>query len=123
MKVTSKYILWEDGTTSEGPRRPVEENPLAPVRNRPKPYDPTPLELATNFAGAMAEVAKGFFAGESLLTTEAQYKARMATCEACPLWDGKARMGAGKCRHKNCGCSRLKAYLLSQKCPLKKWPE
>ena len=121
MKITRKYVLWEDGTTTEDMRPPRPSNPLVP--ERPVPYDPTPLELATNFAEAMGKVAAGFFAGETLVTTEAEYRERMAACNACPLWDGKARAGLGKCRHKACGCSRLKAWLVGQKCPLAKWPE
>ena len=51
---------------------------------------------------------------------------RKDTCLSCVLSDGQpgfvqqARGGLGKCRA--CGCTSLKWWLQSERCPLRKWP-
>lgn len=85
---------------------------------RPPPLDPSPLEMARNFAGAMERWAK---AGFETVDRETHGQ-RMAICASCPHWDGKARFGLGKCRAPGCGCSRFKHWLASESCPLGKWP-
>lgn len=50
------------------------------------------------------------------------YAARASACEACPMWDGAARLGLGKCNAPGCGCTKLKRWLATEKCPLCKWP-
>jgi hypothetical protein len=100
-----------------------QEQPPAPYVAPPAPYDPTPAELAVNFGGAMLKIAAGMLGRKPILTTEEEYQERLATCEACPLWDGNARAGYGSCRHPKCGCGRGKLYFKLMKCPLAKWPD
>jgi hypothetical protein len=77
---------------------------------------PTAVELAGNFAGAMAKwTAAGF-----PTLTQAQYDERKAVCDACPQWDATAYLGLGKC--KACGCTRFKRWLFTEKCKLDLWP-
>ncbi len=88
--------------------------PLAPPTS-----EPTLADLATNFTGAVAR-----WAGQGFPTVPAeQYVARAAVCEACEFWDGTARLGLGKCNAPGCGCTKLKRWLATEKCPLGKWPE
>jgi hypothetical protein len=102
------------------PRVPVSDKGTPPPAPKPKkvaPYEPTLSELATNFAGAMKRWAASGFE----VATEEDYRKRSAICEACEFWDGKARGGLGKCNVRGCGCTKLKRYLGSEKCPLGKW--
>lgn len=74
--------------------------------------EPTTAELAANFTGAMARwVAAGL-----PVVSEAVYEQRAAACEACGLWDGVARFGLGKCLAPDCGCTRLKRWLATERC-------
>jgi hypothetical protein len=57
-----------------------------------------------------------------VLVTEDEYAARAGACEGCPHWDGAARAGLGKCNAPNCGCTKLKRWLATETCPLRKWP-
>jgi len=80
--------------------------------------EPALADLATNFTGAVAR-----WAGQGFPTVPAeQYAARAAVCEACEFWDGTARLGLGKCNAPGCGCTKLKRWLTTEKCPLGKWP-
>ena len=68
-------------------------------------------ELATWAKGGLKLVSRGV------------RLARLATCEACELYDPAGNAGMGECKAKGCGCTRLKAALATSKCPLKKWAE
>lgn len=80
--------------------------------------EPTPAEMAVNFSVALSR----WLAAGVPVVTEPVYSARVSVCQACSLWDGKARLGLGKCNAPGCGCTRFKRWLLTERCPLKKWP-
>jgi len=85
----------------------------------PRPQEPTAAELAANFSSALARWSA---AGFPVVSRET-YEARAAVCEPCEFWDGAARLGLGKCRHKKCGCTKMKRWLATEKCPLGKWSD
>ncbi|MGH7960190.1 MAG: hypothetical protein ACREH8_24715, partial [Opitutaceae bacterium] len=63
-------------------------------------------------------------AGFKTVTRE-QYDARIAVCDACEFWDGKARLGLGKCKAPGCGCTKFKRWLATEQCKHpddSKWP-
>lgn len=70
------------------------------------------VELATNFAGAIA----GWLAAGAPVVDQMTYDVRTAACEVCPYWDGKARLGLGKCRAPGCGCTSFKRWLATERC-------
>lgn len=80
--------------------------------------EPTVGQMAENFVGAVSQWSKAGFP----VVSEEVWRARAAVCEGCEYWDGAARFGLGKCRHKKCGCTRFKRFLATEKCPLGKWP-
>ena len=86
------------------------------------PAEPTVIDLATRAAYAAWRAAAAALHGERVLVTEAEYAARWWCCESCPHWDGAARAGLGKCNAPNCGCTKLKRWLATETCPLRKWP-
>ena len=109
------------GAPGQCPYGEGESAPLLSIRNMAanpaRPAEPTALELASNFASAVARWAA---AGFQVASREA-YDGRTAACAACEFWDGSARLGLGKCAHKKCGCTRFKRWLASERCPLGKW--
>ena len=76
---------------------------------------PTVVQMSKNFVSAMAEAAK---TGFKKVTTQ-QHSDRMVICNSCKFWDGKARLGMGKCL--KCGCTGAKQWLASSKCPIGLW--
>ena len=96
-------------------RPPPKKDPKC----QPQPQEPTTLELASNFAGAMTRWTRAGFATASA----EQYAARSEACDACEMWDGSARLGLGKCKAPGCGCTSMKRWLATEKCPLDKWPK
>jgi hypothetical protein len=78
-------------------------------------FDPSLIQMAKNFGAAMLDSAK---TGFKKVTPE-QHAERMVICNACEFWDGKARMGMGKCA--KCGCTGSKQWLASSKCPINLW--
>lgn len=83
----------------------------------PQVEEPTRLDMIKNFSSAMANWVKSGYK----TVDKSTYLQRLAICESCDLWDPKARAGLGKCNHKKCGCSKMKQWLASEKCPLEKW--
>jgi len=78
---------------------------------------PTIRQMAGNFTKALLWwAAKGF-----LITTEQHFWIRLHICRKCGDWDEKARKGLGKCNHKKCGCTKLKLWMRTEKCPAGKW--
>jgi hypothetical protein len=75
------------------------------------PLTPSTAELAANFAGAMSTWAQ---AGFKVVEREV-YEKRNAICSACEYWLPHGHLGLGKCR--KCGCSRVKLWLATSKCP------
>lgn len=105
-----------------GPREPIDPQP-GPLRPeatviREQLKEPSPAEMAQNFVGAMAKWASSGFA----LVPREVYEARTAICLACEFWDGAARLGLGKCKAPGCGCTGMKRFLVTEKCPKDKWP-
>ena len=112
MKIlSSKFVL----TVPEAKAPPAKVAPARAVL----PKEPTLVEMAENFAHAVAAwSAIGF----KTVSPEV-YSERAAICDACQFWDGSARLGLGKCKAPKCGCSKLKRWLASEQCPLSppKW--
>lgn len=80
---------------------------------------PTVVELLENFSKATVKFLKSGMP----VVDEAVCKARLKICGECEHWDGKARFGLGKCAHVKCGCTKLKHWMASEKCPIGKWAE
>ncbi len=106
------------------PREAVPSQPCPESQNVPhgtialtELREPTLAEMTANFAGAMGDWAR---AGFPLAPIEVA-KERRDTCELCEFWDGAARMGLGKCNSAKCGCTRLKFFLATSRCPEGKW--
>lgn len=83
------------------------------------PKEPTASELAANFGSALA---KWSVAGFPVVSREI-YEARASACAPCEFWNATARLGLGKCTHKKCGCTKMKRWLVTEKCPLGKWSD
>lgn len=80
------------------------------------------LERTIQFGRAMIEWARSGFT----CVSPEQYRERFQTCtvddgsgDPCPEWNGEATFGYGKCGA--CGCTRVKLFLATEKCPKHKW--
>jgi len=80
---------------------------------------PTIGEMASNFITAFS---KWTMAGLPVVTKDT-FDKRMAVCRGCPLWSDDARGGLGKCNQPSCGCTKIKFWLATEKCPIDKWGE
>lgn len=87
------------------------------VEGPPASDEPTVADLATNFAGATLR----WLAEGAPVVSEASYTLRAAACSGCEMWDENARFGLGRCNAPGCGCTKLKRWLATEKCPLGKW--
>ena len=85
----------------------------------PAPDEPSAADLLVNFSSAVAQWSAAGFP----VATRQTFEERSAVCSACEFWDGSARLGLGKCKHKKCGCTRFKRWLASERCPLGKWSD
>ena len=76
---------------------------------------PSGLDMVRNFgASVMAWAVSGF-----PIVDRATFDQRLATCAACPFWKPRARFTLGKCE--KCGCTKLKHWLATERCPDKRW--
>jgi hypothetical protein len=76
---------------------------------------PTVSEMAATFAGSV----KRWVSNGMGVTNFETYHARLSVCKTCDRWNGEALFGLGRCG--KCGCSGLKLYMDTEKCPLSKW--
>jgi hypothetical protein len=82
---------------------------------KPVTAEPKFSEMTKNFTAAVGSWIK---AGMPVVSEDI-FQSRLSTCASCDHWSGDARMGFGKC--KVCGCTRLKHWLATSKCPAGKW--
>ena len=75
-------------------------------------------EKARRLALALVRWARGGF---GLVGAVARQRRKRA-CEACDYWRPKGNVGLGECQAPGCGCTRLKCWLPTERCPLGKWP-
>jgi hypothetical protein len=79
--------------------------------------NPSAFTLAARFGAAMMSWAASGFK----VCSQDEYQDRHDTCEACEYWNGSSAFGYGRC--KKCGCTGLKLFLRTEKCPANKWKE
>ncbi len=79
--------------------------------------EPTISEMTMNFVSATSKWAASGFP----VVSNEMYQDRMKICSTCEFWDANARFGMGKCKAPGCGCTRLKQWLKTEKCPKDKW--
>ena len=70
---------------------------------------------------AVERVAGAVVNGQEIFTDSMELKRRGAICDACSYWNPSGNIGMGECSHSNCGCTKFKRGLLTEKCPLNKW--
>lgn len=113
---------------SDPPRKGLESEAVktAPIGNcnqqsKAMPAEPSMKNMAVNLVSALGAWAA---AGFPVLSAE-DARARGEQCSGsetkpkCAHWQPDARAGFGKCRL--CGCTNLKWWLATAKCPIQKW--
>ena len=81
--------------------------------------DNEPPSLAERAASFMRSATQWASNGFKCVSHE-DYEKRLETCRGCERWSGEALFGLGRCG--KCGCSGVKLYMDTEKCPLNKWP-
>lgn len=80
------------------------------------PPKPTLSDLVKSAFSATVKWAKDGFR----VVSDEKLIERRTICEGCDFWAGDgAYFGLGKCA--KCGCSGLKLFLPTEKCPIRKW--
>ncbi len=85
---------------------------------------PVPVSIVTierasvvTKAGRLLRALKEFNAQGRPLASKPVRRERLAACAACELYAPEGNWGWGECRAPGCGCTKFKAWLLSEKCP------
>jgi hypothetical protein len=100
----------------EGQLLRIEDADFARIRaDFPGPSGPSLGALTANFAGAILRWQR---AGFPVVSREV-FQARMQACNACPNWGTDGVIA--KCSV--CGCTALKLWAGSERCPESKWPD
>ena len=73
---------------------------------------PTLTQMARRFAHEARSWASSGFKHVS----QEVYEQRLDKCETCGFWQGESAFGYGRCG--KCGCSGLKLFLATTRCPL-----
>jgi len=87
------------------------------LQQHKKLTNPSISQMISNFTSAMANWAKGGFK----IVSQEEFTRRLEICRKCDAWNEQARGGLGKCNHVKCGCTKLKHWLETSKCPDGKW--
>jgi len=78
---------------------------------------PSAIDMARQFTRSALNWVRS---GLPCVTNE-QFQERLDTCKACDKWNGEAVFGLGRCG--KCGCTGVKLFMTTEKCPLNKWPK
>jgi len=78
---------------------------------------PTVQQMVQNLGVAIVNWSKNGFG----TVPKEEYEKRMSICQDCEFWQANARAGLGKCNHSQCGCTKIKQWLPTEKCPINKW--
>lgn len=126
MRKLPTRIVWLDGRDHSTPKSntpSVHEPESAPKIIVHK--EPTLWEMEQNFEAHVEQIVRGYVKNRELLVSKEQFLTRLNEgCRKCPqkLWNEDARLGLGKCMHKDCGCSKFKLWFKVLKCPIGAWP-
>lgn len=98
------------------------------IVHRPDLHPPVPLPPGATVAtpaavklGNLRRALRRWQAAGCPLAPRPVRRVRGAICSACPYWAGLGNLGLGECRAPGCGCTRAKAWLATEACPLGKW--
>jgi hypothetical protein len=100
--------------------------PPAQAPGAPPPLPPS-YERAgpVTKAGRLLQALRDWNRAGRPIAPKALRKGRLAGCAVCEYWDSFDNCGLGECHAPGCGCTRLKAWLLTSKCPHpagSRWP-
>jgi hypothetical protein len=105
-------------------RRWLIEPPSTPeVKVVPAPA-PAKVSLLTKVRRLGVALKRWQAAGRPVVSRETA-RERAAICQGCEYWRAGGNFGLGECRAPGCGCTRLKIWLATEKCPHPagaKWP-
>lgn len=88
------------------------------VASRDEPIAaPSMLQRVKNVSSALLRWQQ---AGRPVRTDE-EVAAILAICAPCEFWNPHGNLGLGMCRHHKCGCTKSKAKLATEHCPIQKW--
>lgn len=120
-----KNVTVSSGKVIDPPQVPAPAAAIAAAQAGIPPGafpEPSPAEMSANLAKAAARwIGAGF-----PVVSQTIYDTRSDACQKCSFWDGKARLGLGKCKAPGCGCTGLKRWLATETCPHpagSRWPE
>ncbi len=96
---------------------PSDLDYLTNYYNGHNPVEPKLIDQAANLTKALSKWAKSGFK----VANKKTISIRKSNCESCEFWKHNGNMGLGKCNHAECGCTKVKWWLESEKCPVGKW--
>jgi len=96
---------------------PSDLDYLTKYYNSYNPIEPKLIDKAANLTKALGTWAKSGFK----VADKKTIKLRKSACELCKFWKHDGNMGLGKCNHEKCGCTKIKWWLATEKCPAGKW--
>lgn len=70
---------------------------------------------------AVGRVVSQVLLQRPVLVPPMETQRRLAICQDCEWWRTEAYGGTGGCGHAQCGCSRMKMLLTTERCPVGKW--
>jgi len=123
---------WTEGEPTESNRTPtllqigalsqrMAALPGSLPKREPQPADVLPMPAIPQMLGNFATAIMGWISGGCKVVDESTFRARLGVCRGCQYWSEDARAGLGKCGHPQCGCTRFKMHLATEKCPLGLW--
>jgi hypothetical protein len=85
------------------------------------PDMPSVSRRGANAVAAVGRVVTQMLLQGPVLVPAVEVQRRLAICQACEWWRTEAYGGTGGCGHEQCGCSRMKMLLTTERCPMGKW--
>lgn len=96
-------------------------NPLTALREVKDIPDIPIATKAAHLTKAIGRVMRGKMKGVAVMVTPEEKERRLGICRECKFWNEHGNIGMGECRHPQCGCTRFKHGLSTEKCPMALW--
>lgn len=110
---------------SEADKQKLRDDSLARrAAGLPELPPPENTSLLTKIARAKQEIIAWNASGRPRASKQIR-QARLAACRTCEYYNAKGNFLLGECRAPGCGCTRVKLFLLTAKCPHpagSRWP-
>ena len=100
----------------------LSEKAIASIRGSiDEQRTPSIAQKAVNATKAVGRVVEAVVRRQPVKVSDEERDRRLTICRGCEYWNEGGNIGLGECKHPQCGCTRFKHGLSTERCPINQW--